>query len=90
MAAASGLPLARSAHAAGSEAIKIGMLGCGGRCSGAAAQALSLGKDVKLAGMNDVFEKRSEAGRSISRRGFRTSSSPPTRLAPTAWRDTKK
>ena len=58
MAAASGLPLARSAHAAGSEAIKIGMLGCGGRCSGAAAQALSLGKDVKLAGMNDVFEKR--------------------------------
>jgi len=34
MAAASGLPLARSAHAAGSEAIKIGMLGCGGRCSG--------------------------------------------------------
>ncbi|HPM83189.1 MAG TPA: Gfo/Idh/MocA family oxidoreductase [Candidatus Anammoximicrobium sp.] len=58
MATASGLPLARSAHAAGSEAIKIGMLGCGGRCSGAAAQALSLGKDVKLAGMNDVFEKR--------------------------------
>ena len=58
VAAVSGLSLARSAHAAGGEAIKIGMLGCGGRCSGAAAQALSLGKDVKLAGMADVFEKR--------------------------------
>lgn len=58
VAAASGLSLARSAHAAGSEGIKIGMLGCGGRCSGAAAQALGQGKDVKLAGMADVFEKR--------------------------------
>jgi len=53
-----GLSLARSAHAAGNEAIKIGMLGCGGRCSGAAADALSLGKDVKLVGMMDVFEDR--------------------------------
>ena len=54
---------ARGAHAAGNQAIKIGMLGCGGRCSGAAAQALSLGKDVKLAGMMDVFEDRMQAKR---------------------------
>jgi myo-inositol 2-dehydrogenase / D-chiro-inositol 1-dehydrogenase len=58
VAAVSALSLARSAHAAGGESIKIGMLGCGGRCSGAAAQALAQGKDVKLAGMADVFEKR--------------------------------
>ncbi len=63
MAAVSGLALARSAHAAGSDSIKIGMLGCGGRCSGAGAQALGLGKDVKLAGMVDVFESRMRAKR---------------------------
>ena len=57
VAAASGLSLSRSAHAAGGNTIKIGMLGCGGRCSGAAAQALGLGKDVKLVGMTDVFEE---------------------------------
>jgi len=53
-----GLSLSRSAHAAGSDAIRIGMLGCGGRCSGAAAQALGVGKDVKLVAMTDVFEDR--------------------------------
>ncbi|MFH1264306.1 MAG: twin-arginine translocation signal domain-containing protein, partial [Planctomycetota bacterium] len=41
-----GLSIARGAHAAGDEAIKIGMIGCGGRCSGAAGAALGLGKDV--------------------------------------------
>ncbi len=60
-AAAAGLSIARSAHAAGKQEIRIGMIGCGGRCSGAGAQALSLGKDVKLAGMVDVFESRMRA-----------------------------
>ncbi len=60
-AAAYGLSLARSAHGAGSESIKVGMIGCGGRCSGAAAQALSVGPDVKLAAMTDVFESRMRA-----------------------------
>ena len=69
-ATACGLALARSAHAAGSESIKIGMLGCGGRCGGAAAQALSLGKDVKLAGMVDVFEDRMRTQRDYFRANF--------------------
>jgi predicted dehydrogenase len=56
-----GLSLARSAHAAGKQEVRIGMIGCGGRCSGAAASALGLGKDVKLAGMADVFETRMRA-----------------------------
>lgn len=60
-AATTALPIARSAHAAAKQEIRIGMMGCGGRCSGAAAQALSLGKDVKLAGMVDVFQERMEA-----------------------------
>jgi predicted dehydrogenase len=58
---AAGLSIARSAHAAGKQEIRIGMIGCGGRCSGAAGQALGLGKDVKLVGMVDVFESRMRA-----------------------------
>lgn len=61
------LDVARFAHAAGSGVIKIGMLGCGGRCSGASAQALSLGKDVQLAGMTDVFASRMQAKRAYFR-----------------------
>jgi len=60
-----GLSVARGAHAAGDEAIKIGMIGCGGRCSGAAGAALEQGKDVKLAAMTDVFEKRMQAKRNL-------------------------
>lgn len=67
---ACGLALARSAHGAGNESIKIGMIGCGGRASGAAAQALSLGKDVKLAGMADVFNTRMRAKRDYFRTTF--------------------
>src|SRR5512137_1272953 len=55
-----GLSLARSAHAAGKEEIKIGMIGCGGRCSGAAAESLKAGPFVKLVAMYDVFADRVE------------------------------
>ncbi len=65
-----GLSLARSAHAAGNQEIRIGMLGCGGRCSGAAAAALSLGKDVKLAGMVDVFEGRMQVKKEYFKANF--------------------
>ena len=69
-ATAYGLSIGRSAHAAGGEVIKIGMIGCGGRCSGAAAAALSLGKDVQLAGMADVFENRMQAKRAYFKGKF--------------------
>lgn len=58
-----GLSLARGAHAAGDEVIKIGMIGCGGRCSGAAAESLKAGPYVKLVAMNDVFENRVQNSR---------------------------
>ena len=69
-ATAGGLSLARSAHAAGPEQIKVGMIGCGGRCSGAASAALKTGKDVKLAGMTDVFQNRMEAKRNLFKTQF--------------------
>jgi len=58
VAAAGTLSIARAAHAAGDGTIQIGMIGCGGRCSGAAAQALKAGPDVKLVAMCDIFEDR--------------------------------
>lgn len=60
-----GLPIARSAHAAGDETIKIGMIGCGGRCTGAAAESLSAGPSVKLVAMYDVFPDRVQGRRKV-------------------------
>ncbi len=62
-AALGGLSLARGAHAAGKEVVKIGMIGCGGRCSGAAAESLQAGPMVKLVAMTDIFQQRMEAKR---------------------------
>jgi len=63
MAGVSSLSLVRGAHAAGEGTIKVGMIGCGGRCSGAAHQALHAGKDVKLVAMTDIFEDRARGAR---------------------------
>src|SRR5664279_5747805 len=54
------LDLSRSAHAAGSDIIKVGMIGCGGRNSGAAAQALSADPGARLVAMCDIFRDRVE------------------------------
>jgi predicted dehydrogenase len=48
-----------SVHAAGSDVINIGLVGCGGRGTGAAANALSAkGGPLKLVAMADVFKDR--------------------------------
>lgn len=60
-AVASTLPIARSAHAFGSDEIKIGLVGCGGRGTGAAGQALATNSStnpVKLTAVADPFEFR--------------------------------
>jgi len=67
-AAVSGLSIARSAHAAGDETIKIGMIGCGGRSSGAAAQSLKADPGVRLVAMCDIFQNRLQASRNNLRR----------------------
>jgi myo-inositol 2-dehydrogenase/D-chiro-inositol 1-dehydrogenase len=43
-------------HAAGSDAIKVGVIGCGGRGSGAAQNVLSSAPNVKIVALGDVFE----------------------------------
>jgi predicted dehydrogenase len=57
-AVAGSLSIARGAHAAGGGAIKIGLIGCGGRGSGAANNAMNAGPDVHLVAMGDIFEDR--------------------------------
>ena len=54
---AGGLSLARSAHAQGSDVIKIALIGCGGRGTGAAINALNntATSNVKLVAMADAF-----------------------------------
>jgi predicted dehydrogenase len=57
-AAMTGLSLARSVHAAGSDQIRLGMVGCGGRCTGAAMDAMTADPNTKLVAMTDLFKDR--------------------------------
>jgi len=50
--------LARSSHVAGNDEIKIALIGCGGRGTGAVAQALHTAGSVKLWAMADAFQHR--------------------------------
>ncbi|MFO1023142.1 MAG: Gfo/Idh/MocA family oxidoreductase [Planctomycetales bacterium] len=52
LAALAPMPLA---YAASDETIKVGLIGCGGRGTGAASQALSTAGPVKLVAMGDAF-----------------------------------
>ena len=53
-----GLSVAHSAHAAGSDVIRVGLAGCGGRGTGAAAQVLTADPGTRLVAMCDAFEDR--------------------------------
>ncbi len=62
--------ISAKAFAAGSDEIKAGLIGCGGRGSGAAAQAMSTtGKNVKLWAMADAWEGPLETSLSSLSRG---------------------
>ena len=61
-AAASVLTVEQSAWAAGSDEIKVGLIGCGGRGSGAANQALSTPQEgVTLHAVGDAFKEKADA-----------------------------
>ena len=55
-------------HAAGDETIKVGLVGCGGRGSGAAINAMHADENMKLTAMADLFDDRLQR----SRRNIRT------------------
>jgi len=60
---AAGLSIGRSAHAAGKGGFRIGLIGCGGRGSGAALNAMNAGPDIKLVAMADIFDDRLQGAR---------------------------
>lgn len=55
------LPLTVSAYSSGSDQLKVALIGCGGRGTGAANQTLLADEGVKLVAMADVFPDRLEA-----------------------------
>ncbi len=54
------LEIARAAHVAGSDTLKIGFIGCGNRGTGACREALSTKAPVKLWAVGDLFAQRLE------------------------------
>jgi predicted dehydrogenase len=50
--------LAPTVHAAGSDVLRVGLIGCGGRGTGAAKQALHADPNVKLVALGDLFPDR--------------------------------
>jgi len=55
---AGGLSLARSAHAAGSDLIRVALIGCGGRGNGAAENCLDADPAIRIVALADAFEDR--------------------------------
>ncbi len=59
------LDISHSVFAAGSDIIRVGMIGCGGRNAGAAAQALNADSGARLVAMCDIFMDRVKGKREI-------------------------
>ncbi len=57
------LSVEQGAHAAGSDIIRIGLIGCGGRGTEAAMNAMNAGPDVRLVALADIFDERLTASR---------------------------
>jgi predicted dehydrogenase len=66
--AATELAVAQQAQVAGRDQLKIGLIGCGGRGTGAAAQALNADRNVKLVAMGDAFSDRLQSSLETLRR----------------------
>jgi predicted dehydrogenase len=53
---AGGLGISRSAHAAGTDEIRLALIGCGGRGNGAIRDRLQVGDNAKVVAIADAFE----------------------------------
>ncbi|MDX1964804.1 MAG: Gfo/Idh/MocA family oxidoreductase [Pirellulales bacterium] len=61
LAGAATLAIGRGVHAAGSDRLRIGLVGCGGRGSGAAMDALSADPNCQIVALGDTFADRLES-----------------------------
>ena len=59
-AAVSTLSIARSAHAAGSDILRIGLVGCGGRGNGALANAMEADPNTVVTAFGDLFPENAQ------------------------------
>ena len=67
---AGSLTIAQSAHAAGSDEMKVALIGAGGRAGGAIRDRVQVGDNVKVVAVADVFEDRARiVARDIRRDG---------------------
>jgi myo-inositol 2-dehydrogenase / D-chiro-inositol 1-dehydrogenase len=57
---AAGLGIARTAHAAGSDVVRLGLIGCGNRGTGACREALLTEGPKRLVAIGDLFPERIE------------------------------
>ena len=58
---ASAIPGSLGLHAAGSDAIKVGVIGCGGRGTGAAIDCLNAAPGVEVVALGDLLMERVES-----------------------------
>src|SRR5262249_19676973 len=56
--------LLSNVHAGGNDAIKVGIIGCGGRGSGAGENVLQSAPNVEIVALGDVFKFRVDGMRS--------------------------
>ena len=59
---AGALAVGRGAHAAGSDVLKVGLIGCGGRGNGAAVNALNADPNARLTAVADLFAENIRSG----------------------------
>jgi predicted dehydrogenase len=59
------LDLARSAYAAGGDTLRLGLIGCGGRNTGAAAEAMTADAGTRLVAMADILMDRVRSKRDL-------------------------
>lgn len=63
------LPFSKTTHAANADTLKVGLVGCGGRGTGAASQALNADKNVILTAMGDAFSDKLDRSLTSLQRG---------------------
>ena len=67
---AAGIGAARVAHAAGNDEIRVAVIGCGGRGTGAAANCLEADAAVKVVALADAFQDRIDSALKMLKEKF--------------------
>src|SRR5262249_6537338 len=70
-AVSTGLSWVPNVHAAGGDAIKVGVIGCGGRGSGAASNVLHSAENVQIVALGDVFPFRIHGAPKLKIKGLK-------------------